>query len=91
MKKIIGLIALVALVCIATGCDRLKDEPKNNAAPKAVVKANNNIVRLPFNEAIEKCKSDEFYTYACLAHHGWIESKEKTNNNWRESYWKESQ
>ena len=89
MKKIIRLILIVVLVCVATGCDRLKYEAQNNAAPKAVVKTHKNVNRIPFNEAIEKCKLDEYYIYACLANHGWIASKEPTDNNWRDSYWKE--
>lgn len=90
MKKTIGLISIVALVCVATGCDRLKNEAENNAVPKAVVKTHNNINRIPFSEAIEKCKGDEFYVFECFAHHGWIVTNERTNNNWRNSYWKEN-
>ena len=90
MKKTIGLIAIAALVCVATGCDRLKNEPKNNTAPKPVAKTNNNVNRIPFNEATEKCKSEEVYVYVCLANHGWIATKEQTSNNWRDTYWEES-
>ena len=90
MKKTIGLTAIVALACVATGCDQLKNEPKNNAAPKTVAKTYNNINRIPFNETIEKCKGDEFYIFECFANHGWIVTQEKTNNNWRDSYWEES-
>ena len=90
MKKTIGLIAIVALVCVATGCDRLKHEPDNNAVPKAAVKTYKNVNRIPFNEAIEKCKGEEFYIFECLANYGWVVTKERTDNNWRDSYWEEN-
>ncbi len=94
MKKTIGLISIVALVCVATGCDRLKNEAKNeagnNTVPKAVVKTNKNVNRIPFNEAIEKCKGDEFYVFECFAHNGWVVTNERTDNNWRDNYWKEN-
>lgn len=90
MKKTIGLIAIAALVCVAAGCDRSKHEPENKVVPKAAVKTNQDVNRLPFKEAIEKCKEDEFYASACLANHGWVVTKEQTDNNWRDSYWEEN-
>ena len=90
MKKTFGLIAIVALVCVATGCDRSKYEPESSAVPKAVVKTYKNFNKIPFNEAIEKCKGEEFYIFECFAHHGWVVTNERTNNNWRDSYWEEN-